>query len=178
MEPTTVRIKRFNQIEALANFSDYSVDVDGNVWSHKYNRIKKLKPRWAKRRGSYLSVSLRSRNGMIKTFYIHRLVAMAFIPNPHNKREVKHLNGNLSDNRVENLEWSTKSESRTVKVSTAGYELDITITKRIKDIHTASVRKGLTIPSSYDFMKEIIEKGIQEHVRQYGLQKILHQMNQ
>lgn len=58
----------------------------------------------------YYYVSL-SKNGKIAKQFVHRLVAEAFIENPLHKEQVNHKNGNVLDNRVDNLEWVTNSEN-------------------------------------------------------------------
>lgn len=52
----------------------------------------------------YLRISL-CKNGKVKGFLAHRLVATAFIPNPDNLDTVDHINGIKTDNRTDNLQW-------------------------------------------------------------------------
>lgn len=83
-------------------------------------RVKQIKSRSATRAGrilkgvryatGYLVVGLCA-NSKQKNCSIHRLVAMAFLPNPENKPCVNHINGVKTDNRVENLEWATYQEN-------------------------------------------------------------------
>lgn len=51
-------------------------------------------------------------NGQRKMYRVHRLVAETFIPNPENKPEVNHINGDPMNNCVWNLEWATRSENQ------------------------------------------------------------------
>ena len=58
----------------------------------------------------YIKVGL-TKNTKQLNMYVHRLVALAFIPNPRNKPEVNHIDGNKNNNRVTNLEWLTSREN-------------------------------------------------------------------
>lgn len=62
------------------------------------------KPRYDK--NGYAIINL-SKNGIIKTHKVHRLVAKAFIPNPNSFEQIDHINSKVYDNRVENLRWCT-----------------------------------------------------------------------
>lgn len=58
----------------------------------------------------YKTITLH-KDGRQKTFRVHRLVAVAFLPNESDKPQINHINGNKSDNRASNLEWCSQSEN-------------------------------------------------------------------
>lgn len=88
----------------VEEFENYQVSNLGRVRNVKSGKILKLEHN----KVGYQLVTL-SKDGKPKRFRIHRLVAMAFISNPHNKPEVNHLDEIKNNNNVTNLEWCTRS---------------------------------------------------------------------
>tara|TARA_R100000734_G_C3316928_1_gene109684 strand:- start:1530 stop:1985 length:456 start_codon:yes stop_codon:yes gene_type:complete len=90
----------------IQGYSNYLIYEDGRVYSKK----KKIFLKGRNVGAGYLSVVLW--NDKKKQHYIHRLVALHYIPNPENKPEVDHINRDKKDNRVDNLRWVTRCENK------------------------------------------------------------------
>lgn len=131
---------------------NYEVSNMGNVRNKKTKRV--LNP------GAYgatgykqVNIAVPSKNNKQIKKYIHRLVALAFVPNPENKREVDHINGNKLDNRAENLEWVTSSENqkrrhqkgniRTSNRRIGRYDLDGNLLEEFESIIEAAQKMGV-----------------------------------
>jgi hypothetical protein len=95
----------------------YSVTDDGHIFSH--HRDVWLKP--FKVGAGYHRVGLYYL-GKTHNRYVHRIVAEAFI-GPSNGREINHKNGDKTDNRVENLEWVTRSQNNQHKHYELGHAI-------------------------------------------------------
>lgn len=92
--------------KAIAGYEEvYEISNLGRVKSLKYGKEKILKP--GKTENGYLQVQL-WRDGKIKNFLVHRLVAEAFIPNPEGLPEINHIDEVKDNNCVENLEWVSR----------------------------------------------------------------------
>lgn len=88
----------------------YEVSNLGNIRSlprGKKGKVKQMKPT----KQHYYNIDL-CKHGEIKRWLMHRLIAIAFIPNPENKPMVNHIDGNKHNNRLDNLEWVTGSENQ------------------------------------------------------------------
>ena len=95
---------------------DYVIHENGEIWSKErlvqyengkiHNRKSQLRKPYVN--CNYLQVGL-TVDKKQKHFFVHRLVATAFIPNPNNLPCVNHKNGDRQDNRIDNLEWCTQN---------------------------------------------------------------------
>lgn len=84
----------------------YAITSCGKVWSYRNNKF--LKP--GNNGVGYLFITL-CKNGKAKNFYIHRLVAEAYIPNPDNLPQVNHLNEDKTANYISNLSWCSAKDN-------------------------------------------------------------------
>lgn len=100
----------------------YQVSDKGRVKSLRSNKILNQRDNQ-----KYKMVTLL--NTKRKDFKVHRLVALAFIPNPENKPQVNHIDGNKANNCIDNLEWCTAKEN--IKHATE-MKLNTNVFKNIK----------------------------------------------
>ena len=91
----------------------YEVSNTGKIKNTKTNKelSKRRISKGAGNKYGYVKCILYKRGFPVKQYYLHKLIAEAFIPNPLNKPQVDHLNGNSLDNNVLNLKWVTQKEN-------------------------------------------------------------------
>lgn len=87
---------------------NHQISNTGKVKTFYLNEEKIMKPSVDNCGYEKISISI---NGKRKTFTIHKLVALFFLPNPLDLKEINHIDGNKRNNNVNNLEWCTRSEN-------------------------------------------------------------------
>lgn len=98
-------------------FSDeYTVDELGNVYGKSGRKLKpSLNPR------GYQIINY-MKDGRQYGAAVHRVVAIAFIDNPHRKPQVNHIDGDKTNNTVSNLEWVTELENVRHAIEVLGFD--------------------------------------------------------
>jgi len=104
----------------IEGYENYAVSKKGEVYSKRLKRCMKLALTDGERE---YHIGLTS-NGIETTFLVKRLVATAFIPNPRNKPNVKHLDRNFLNNNVDNLRWCNFDDLHTNSISVICYDED------------------------------------------------------
>lgn len=105
-------------MKPIKDYEDYMVDEEGNVYSCKFGRIRKLKA--ASTSSGYFDVAL-SKNGCVKTCQIHRLVYATFIGDIEKGKEIIHIDRNKYNNKLSNLRAVTRSENAFSRRKGKGY---------------------------------------------------------
>lgn len=123
----------------VPGYSWYEVSNLGNI----RDRATGLIPKISLTADKYHRCNIHDSAGRSQTILRHRLVAYAWIPNPENKETVNHIDGNKLNNRVTNLEWSTRKENTNHAVET-GLWTNNCITY-VTDIETGITTKHMSM---------------------------------
>lgn len=104
-----MKTKQIKQIEGFEEVLDiYTIDEEGRVYSEQKGDFLNLTDNGK----GYFAASLKIEGRRAwKKAYIHRLVALAFIPKKEGAKEVNHIDENKSNNHVSNLEWASRLEN-------------------------------------------------------------------
>ena len=139
-------VKGYQGCYQVSNYGRVKSTAQHN-WLHK-QIIRKPKTR------RYAELPLAS-NGKTKWVLVHRLVAQAFIPNPQNKPEVNHKDGNKLNNNVDNLQWCTKSENELHSLYTLGFYKSDKFNEMYKKVQK-HLKNFLNIKNSPQLLEGII----------------------
>ena len=122
-----IHLEDFESQESLYQFVKKNIDTEYwlemengdfiSTWSNVISKKGKLrKQRLKSADEKYFKIGILE-DGKLKNYYTHRLVAKYFVPNPFDKPQVDHIDGDPMNNKVDNLRWVTGEENRNNKIS-------------------------------------------------------------
>lgn len=159
------------QLKQVRGFPNYFVNPQGEVYakkSVKSNKLIKLRPKLTLQ--GYLVHILRDSNHKQSTSRVHRLVAIAFIPNPNNYSQVHHIDEDKTNNSVDNLMWVTRLQNMR-----AGTQIQ----RRSKPVVLTSIKTGEKLyfksvmearRAGYSVDKVLSDKSVQKTTKGYTVE--------
>lgn len=162
----TLGIQPLGDVEGLESYDDYYVSIAGEVWSTKHSKLRKLAPAKNRDKGGYLFVILTDKTGQKRKWYVHQLIARAFLGAPKEGEEVNHKNRNGLDNRLDNLEWCERAENVQHWVETRGAEIDEVVREKAKKLHAELCKKEQDMPDLHCFVNALLEGEIDRLLEQ------------
>ena len=161
-------MEEWKQIE---DYDNYEISNLGNVRNKKTNKL--LKPHITI---GYYDIIL-SKNNKIKHFKIHRLIAIAFIPNPNNFPIIDHIDKNRLNNSIDNLRWVSSSQNnynRNMKTHSSKYRGVSWSKKRNKWIVQLSINGKNTNMGGFETEEKAV-LAFNEFVISHNLQEFINQ---
>lgn len=142
MEEIWKDIKGYEGVYQVSNLGRVKSLPRLHKFAHGYYMTKEkiLSPRICGKQREYLAVALQI-DGKTKQYKVHRLVAIAFIPNPYGYNEINHKDENKGNNKMDNLEWCTRS-------------YNVNYGSRIEKHRKALIKPVVAYSKTYEFVKE------------------------
>lgn len=166
--------KQISDLDKMENYKYYFVTINGEVYSNKFRKIRRLKEYWSNGSKSYRVVQLSDGKGNKRSFYIHQLVCKAFLPNHTNSWGIRHKDGDVTNNALDNLEWLGRKTEKGLDTDTL--ELNKDLSDFIKLVHLSAIKKGIPVPDTYEFFHGILNESLEEYINRYGLKKTMYQI--
>ena len=118
------------------------------------------------------------RNNKAKYYYVHRLVAGAFIPNPDSLPEVNHMDGDRQNNHLSNLEWVTRKGNIRHAIDTGLLKFqnrytEDTFVSMLQEVIQGTSYQSLT--QKYDYKVPFLSTKLRKVAKKYGLEQELNQ---
>ena len=144
----------------------YEISINGQVKRYyKNGNIRILKPGNC---NGYLRIEL-CKKGQKKKFLIHRLIAIHFIPNPNNKLEIDHRDGDKLNNSIENLRWVSHLENNLNRKNYGKYKRGVSFNKSANKFETKIRKNGKRIYLGlYDTEEEAHQSYRLKFIELYG----------
>lgn len=144
----------------IKGFEHYYITKDGKVYNSINSKKRKLKQNEYKELKSHIiksgyNVVVLHNAGVMKpkAYYVHRLIAQAYIPNPENKPEVNHKDGNKQNNHLSNLEWVTKKQN-------------------VNHAYSNGLMKSVTKYHNVVTNKKLLNKGLNHYKKYYNVTEL------